>query len=46
VGWVKAGYKSEDGMLRDAYGVPVPVYEERDLFSIIGVPWVEPEKRT
>ena len=43
-GWVRNGYKSADGMLwRD--GVAVPVREERDLFRMAGVPWVEPEAR-
>jgi len=44
-GWVAKGYKSEGGMLM-ANGRPVPVREERDLFALIGVPWVEPEERT
>lgn len=43
-GWVKAGYKSEDGMLH-RNGIPVPVYEERDLFKLIGFPWLEPRDR-
>jgi DNA polymerase (family 10) len=44
-GWVRAGYKSADGMLsRD--GVAVPVREERDLFRLAGVPWVDPEPRS
>jgi DNA polymerase/3'-5' exonuclease PolX len=44
-GWVRNGYKSADGMLsRD--GVAVPVREERDLFRLAGVPWVEPEARS
>ena len=49
-GWVKAGYKSEGGMLRRQgkhfTGAQVVLPEERDLFALIGVPWVEPEKRT
>ena len=44
-GWVRNGYKSADGMLsRD--GVAVPVREERDLFRLAGVPWVDPEERS
>ena len=44
-GWVRNGYKSAGGMLsRD--GVAVPVREERDLFRLAGVPWVEPEARS
>jgi DNA polymerase (family 10) len=43
-GWTRNGYKSADGMLsRD--GVAVPVREERDLFRLAGVAWMEPEKR-
>ncbi len=44
VGWVRAGYKSEDGMLRKN-GEAVPVREEDDLFELIGVAWVAPEGR-
>ena len=44
-GWVRHGYKSQDGMLwRDGMEVVVP--EERDLFRFAGVQWVEPENRT
>ena len=43
-GWVRNGYKSVDGMLtRDGVAVAVP--EERDLFRLAGVRWVEPEER-
>ncbi len=43
-GWVRNGYKSVGGMLtRDGVAVAVP--EERDLFRLSGVPWVEPENR-
>jgi DNA polymerase/3'-5' exonuclease PolX len=44
-GWVRNGYKSVGGMLtRD--GAAVPVREERDLFRLAGVPWVDPEARS
>lgn len=43
-GWVKRGYKSEGGMLM-SNGRPVIIREEEDLFDIIGVPFVSPEKR-
>ena len=43
-GWVKRGYKSIDGMLTFR-GNPVQVREEKDLFKLIGMPWIEPEKR-
>jgi DNA polymerase/3'-5' exonuclease PolX len=43
-GWVRAGYRSEEGRLwKD--GAIVRVREERDLFALIGVPWVEPAGR-
>lgn len=44
-GWVKAGYTSRDGLLCWCGLDPVPVREEVDLFKLIGVPWVEPERR-
>jgi DNA polymerase/3'-5' exonuclease PolX len=45
--WVKAGYKSEDGLLRypDGCGTVRPVYSERELFDLIGLPWVDPRDR-
>jgi len=43
-GWVRAGYKSVDGMLT-RNGRTTSVREEGDLFRIIGVPFVEPEHR-
>lgn len=43
-GWVRNGYHGVDGMLMSD-GVAVPVREERDLFRMAGVPWVEPEAR-
>lgn len=50
-GWVKAGYHSNDGRLYyrfDTKADPQVVYvaEERDLFALIGLEWVEPELRT
>ena len=43
-GWVKAGYHSIEGMLcRGLHKIPVT--EERHLFQIAGVPWVEPWDR-
>jgi len=44
-GWVRAGYRSVGGTLRTRDGSVVPVREERDLFRLIGVPWVNPEAR-
>lgn len=42
--WVRRGYKSIDGFLTKNR-TPVDIYEEEDLFSIIGVPFIAPEKR-
>ena len=45
-GWVKAGYRGEDGnLVVVASGEVVPVREEKDLFALIGVPWVAPWNR-
>lgn len=43
--WVRAGYRSEGGVLM-RNGAPTFVREERDLFELLGIPWVEPEART
>lgn len=43
-GWVRQCFKSEGGYLfRD--GEKYEMREEEDLFKIIGIPYVEPEKR-
>ena len=42
--WVKAGYKSIEGVLT-MDGRPVYVAEETDLFKIIGLEWIPPERR-
>jgi len=43
-GWVKKGYHSVNGMLiKD--GKEVEVREERDLFDLIGIPYMGPELR-
>jgi len=44
-GWVRAGYKSIDGYLTDCNGKKVPLREEKDLFELINIPYIEPEKR-
>lgn len=44
-GWAKCGFKSADGMLQKD-GLPVPVYEEKDLFDLIGVQFKPPEFRS
>ena len=43
-GWVRAGYRSEGGVLM-RNGVPTFVREERELFALLGIAWVEPEAR-
>jgi DNA polymerase/3'-5' exonuclease PolX len=43
--WVRAGYHSEGGLLRDSAGRVVPTTTERQLFELIGLPWVEPVSR-
>lgn len=43
-GWVKAGFNSVDGRLFKN-GKEVPVYEEEDLFNLIGLEFVHPTKR-
>jgi len=43
-GWVKAGFNSVDGRLFKN-GKEVPVYEEEDLFKLIGLTYVHPSKR-
>lgn len=44
VGWVKAGYKSKEGMLHKN-DEPIEVREEKDLFNLIGISYVEPKGR-
>lgn len=43
-GWVKKGYRGKDGYLTKN-GVMVPVPDEHDLFALIGIDYVAPEKR-
>jgi DNA polymerase/3'-5' exonuclease PolX len=47
-GWVRAGYHSHGGYLCKLQGLGqrmIPVIEEKDLFELIKLPWVPPEKR-
>jgi len=44
-GWVEAGYRSAEGYLRNSQGGKIPLYEEKDLFDLIGIDWIPPEKR-
>jgi DNA polymerase/3'-5' exonuclease PolX len=43
--WVRAGYRSEGGLLRRSDGKVVPVRTESELFQLIGLPWVHPRDR-
>ena len=44
-GWVKKGYKSENGYLY-ANGKPILIREEQDLFDRIGFKYCDPKLRT
>jgi DNA polymerase/3'-5' exonuclease PolX len=43
--WVRAGYRSEGGLLRRQDGSVVPCRTEGELFHLIGLPWVHPRER-
>ncbi|MBP6756291.1 MAG: hypothetical protein KA210_09090 [Bacteroidia bacterium] len=43
-GWVKLGYNSEGGQL-SINGKEINIPEEKDLFKLIGIPYIEPELR-
>jgi len=42
--WVKAGYKSVNGILMKR-NEPKPIFEERELFDLLGIEYIEPEQR-
>jgi len=44
--WVKNGYHGKDGYLYNDKGTKIFIKEEKDLFNIIGVKYVEPELRS
>ncbi len=44
-GWVRYGYHGVEGMLTDCDGNEICTPEEKDLFDIAGVKWIEPEER-
>jgi DNA polymerase/3'-5' exonuclease PolX len=45
-GWRRAGCHAEDGMIyRNRDDLPILMREEEDLFKLIQVPWVPPERR-
>lgn len=43
-GWVKKGYHSKNAMLIKN-DIEYPLLEEKDVFDIIGIPYVEPTER-
>ena len=43
--WVRFGYKSENGMLT-RYGKKYTIKEEKDLFKMLNLDWVEPTERS
>jgi DNA polymerase/3'-5' exonuclease PolX len=43
--WVRAGYRSKEGLLRRADGTVVPVRTEPELFRLIDLHWVDPRDR-
>ena len=42
--WVALGFKSIDGMLTKD-GKTIPIYEERDLFELLKLKWIDPKNR-
>jgi DNA polymerase/3'-5' exonuclease PolX len=45
-GWVKAGYRGEEGMLHnEETGAEIPVLEEIHLFKLIRLPYIFPRDR-
>lgn len=43
--WAQLGYKCEGGILVHRDGMRVAVREERELFDLLGIPWVDPAER-
>ncbi len=43
-GWVKRGFKSVNGYLTKN-GEQIPIYNEIDLYDLLGIPWVDPKYR-
>jgi DNA polymerase/3'-5' exonuclease PolX len=44
--WVRKGYHSKDGMLRDKRGKEIPILEEICLFELLNMDYVSPERRS
>lgn len=41
-GWTSRGYHSDGGVLYDSAGHPTYIREEEHLFTLLGIPWVDP----
>lgn len=44
-GWTRKGCHGVKGMLQGPNGKPIHIYEEQDLFDLIGIPYAEPIDR-
>ena len=44
-GWVKKGYHSKNGILYDKNGKPTYIREEKDLFDLLELPYIDPINR-
>ena len=45
IGWNKKGFESKNGILLKSDGTRTLIREEKDLFDLIGIPYVVPEMR-
>lgn len=43
--WVRKGHHSKEGMLRNKRGEMIPMPEEVCLFELLGMDYIEPERR-
>ncbi|GAG27036.1 unnamed protein product, partial [marine sediment metagenome] len=50
--WCRQGFKSKGAILHpvineldETLGDPIPLYEEKEVFEFLGLPWVEPRDR-
>ena len=43
--WKQFGYHGKEGMLHDADNNPVPIREEIELFNLLNLNYLDPEKR-
>lgn len=42
---IRKGLKLNDNGLTDRHGTLIPTETERDVFRLVGVPWLEPHQR-